>query len=114
MNTESMKNEHEGSHMNHGALIEGQGVQIGADFTHCHGQFTLCYTWQNVLIHTETLMSVNEAIRTPSFISMVASRGLRANHHWINFQATEIKEKMERWKILKYFMEVCYSWGRRF
>lgn len=49
--------------INHGALIVGLGVQMGDNFTHCHGQFTLCCIWQNLLIHTDTPMPVNEAIR---------------------------------------------------
>lgn len=56
------------SQINHGALIVGFGVQMGDNFTHCHGQYTLCCTWQNVLIHTDTLMPVNEAIRIQALL----------------------------------------------
>lgn len=51
------------SQINHGAMIVGLGVQMGDNFTYCHGQLTLCCIWQSVLIHTDTLMPVNEAIR---------------------------------------------------
>ena len=90
------------SQINHAAPII-LGVQMGDSFTRCHGPFTLCCIWQNVLIHSDTLMPVDEA----SSISMVACWGLQAKHRGINCQATEIK--VNRGKVenlVKYFMEV--------
>lgn len=97
-----MNNEYRGilwSDINHAALIVGLGVQMGDNFTHCHGHFTLCCTWHNVLIHTDTLMPVNEAIRIQALFQRRPAGVLRASHHGINCQATEIKEVMERWKM---------------
>lgn len=58
---------------------------MGDNFTHCHGPFILCCTWQNVLIHTDTLMPVNEAItvqalfqRWPAWVYEQAVVGLIA------------------------------------
>lgn len=70
-------------------------VQLGDYFTHCQGQFTKYCTWQKVLIHTGTLMPVNEAIRILALFQRRPSRLYKHYHHGINSPATEIKEVME-------------------
>lgn len=102
------------SQINHAGPITF-GVQMGDSFTQCHGPFTLCCIWHNVLIHSDTLMPADEA----SSSSMVACWGSQAKHDGINCQATEIKEnlgKVEKLSEIFYgsaatLREVCGSKG---
>lgn len=91
------------SQINHGALIAGLKVQMGDNFAHCDGQFTLCCTWQNMLPHWHTDASEWNHQR-PSFISTLASRGLQANRHGINWRVTDIGNDGKVENVLKYFM----------
>lgn len=97
-------------------LIVVLRVQLGDNFTHCQSRFTLCCTWHNVPIHTDTLMLVDEAIRIQALFQRWPRRVYEQTIVGLIVEPRIYKGsdgKVEN--VLKYCMEVLlYVLGGRF